>query len=91
MTKIYLVDDDEDDRMLARQALESVIEGIDIIEFSDGNQLLDLIEDGLDDLSLVLMDINMPRITALEVLSEIKGRLDQRHIPVVIFSTTESA
>jgi CheY-like chemotaxis protein len=37
MTKIYLVDDDEDDRMLARQALESVIEGIDIIEFSDGN------------------------------------------------------
>jgi len=89
MKKIYLVDDDEDDLMFTRQALESVLEDVEIIELSDGSRLLDLMEqDDLQEPSLVLMDVNMPRVTGLEALSIMKSHPLRLHIPVILFSTS---
>ncbi|CAG5074795.1 Regulator of RpoS [Dyadobacter sp. CECT 9623] len=91
MKKIYLVDDDEDDRMFARQALESVTKDIEIVELTDGNQLLVVLEKNLcTDPSLVLMDMNMPLVNGMEALSALKSRDEWRHIPVVLFSTSEN-
>ena len=91
MKKIYLVDDDEDDLMFARQALESVLEDVEIIELSDGSRLLNLMEQNdLQEPSLVLMDMNMPRVTGLEALSILKTHPEKRHIPVILFSTSAS-
>ncbi|SKC18024.1 response regulator [Dyadobacter psychrophilus] len=91
MKKIYLVDDDEDDRMLARQALESVGEEVEIVDLMDGNELLILLEEALPtDPVLVLMDMNMPVMNGIEALSALKSRADLRHIPVVLFSTSEN-
>ena len=89
MHKIYLVDDDEDDRMFARQALESVVRDIEITELSDGSQLLTLLKDNRSvQPSLILMDINMPMVNGLEALTTLRNTPDFRHIPVVMFSTT---
>ena len=89
MHKIYLVDDDEDDRMFARQALESVVSNIEITELSDGSQLLTLLKENSSvQPSLVLMDINMPLVNGLEALAVLRNTPDFRHIPVVMFSTT---
>jgi CheY-like chemotaxis protein len=41
---IYLVDDDEDDIMLIREALEIAIDDVEIIEAGDGKELLDLVD-----------------------------------------------
>jgi len=92
MHKIFLVDDDEDDRMFTRQALESVTSQIEITELSDGTQLLALLkEDNLNQPTLVLMDMNMPRLNGLEALSVLRSTPEYRHIPVVMFSTTTLA
>jgi CheY-like chemotaxis protein len=92
MNRIYLVDDDEDDRMFTRNALENIIEKHEIIELSNGNELLTLLQKQLpEDPFLIMMDMNMPRVNGLEALSAIRKNPDFRHIPVVMFSTSASA
>jgi hypothetical protein len=39
---IYLADDDEDDRMLIRDAIERVIDEVEVIEVEDGEKLLSI-------------------------------------------------
>ena len=75
--------------MLARHALRSVMEGSEIVEFSDGGQLLDSMnQDGSSEPGLILMDVNMPRVTGHEALLALRSRPEGRHIPVVMFSTS---
>jgi CheY-like chemotaxis protein len=91
MKQIYLVDDDDDDRLLARQALESVAEEIEIVELTNGYQLLAVLEAAPSvEPAMVLMDMNMPLVNGIEALAALKSRDDWRHIPVVMFSTNEN-
>jgi len=39
---------------------------------------------------LILLDLNLPRVSGLEVLSTIKSAQDLRHIPVVIVSSSSA-
>jgi CheY-like chemotaxis protein len=89
---IYLVDDDQDDRMLIGEALKSTSDHVNVIEFSDGEQLLDQLENGLirSEPSVILMDINMPRLNGLEALARIRSNKAISHIPVAIFSTSSN-
>lgn len=89
---IYLVDDDDDDRMFTREALESDIEGINIKEFTNGLKLLESLQniDQNGEPSLIVLDINMPFINGLDVLSQIRSEQSLRHIPVVLFSTSSN-
>lgn len=87
---IYLVDDDADDVMLIREALQDVINDVRIIEVADGKELLDLIslQDKDSGPELILLDMNMPRMNGLEALSFLKTNPETKHIPVVMVSTT---
>ena len=87
---IYLVDDDEDDLLLLRQALESVVPGVCITEITDGRQLLDLIEKQEEKLnpSLILLDMNMQRMGGIEAVSNLKANPKTHNIPVVMVSTS---
>ena len=85
---IYLVDDSEDDIMLIRKALQSVITDVEITEISDGQHLLDLISvKKFDSPALILMDMCMPRVGGIEAVSSLKSNPDTTHIPVVMLST----
>lgn len=86
---IYLVDDDEDDRMFTREALESVIKGARIVELTDGAALTLLAESGgIEEPALILMDLNMPRQNGLETLAYLRQKPGCQHIPVMMISTT---
>jgi CheY-like chemotaxis protein len=61
---VFLVDDDEDDRMLISQALLGLIDYLEIREVSNGFELLNLISSSeLEKPSLILLDMNMPGLT----------------------------
>lgn len=87
---VYLADDDEDDRMLSREALESVLEGVYIKEFTNGRELLKTLhaDEGDGEPSLIVLDINMPYINGLDVLSSIRSVSSLCHIPIVLLSTS---
>jgi CheY-like chemotaxis protein len=95
---ILLADDDEEDRMLAADALEEsrVVNDLRFVE--DGEELLDyLYRRGqyADPASspapgLILLDLNMPKKDGREALKEIKADPDLRRIPVVVLTTSKA-
>lgn len=87
---IYIVDDDEDDRMLIRDALEEAIDQLSIIEAADGRSLLNLLAQRgqQPQPSLILLDNNMPRMNGLETLAHIRSSPQSEHIPVLMLSTS---
>lgn len=89
---IYIVDDDEDDRMIMRAALEEIVENVHIVEVRSGHDLINLLDSENEDKQpkLILMDMNMPRMSGLEALSLVRSRLDRRHIPVIMISTSSN-
>ena len=94
---ILMADDDEDDQMLAQQALEESRLANDMRCVGDGEQLLDYLHgrgEYADPASaprpgLILLDLNMPRKDGREALREIKSTPGLRSIPVVILTTSK--
>jgi CheY-like chemotaxis protein len=88
---IYLVDDDPDDRMFISQAFHQVTPGVKVVEAASGFELLTLIVREKDSkTALILMDINMPKMSGIETLRALKSDLELSHIPVVMISTTSN-
>jgi CheY-like chemotaxis protein len=95
---ILLADDDEEDRMLAADALEEsrVVNDFRFVE--DGEELLDYLyhrgrfaEPGSSPTpGLILLDLNMPRKDGREALKEIKADPELRRIPVVVLTTSKA-
>lgn len=95
---ILMADDDEDDRMLTREAMEEsrVLNRLYFVE--DGVQLIAYLN-GSDKYAdreqypmpgLILLDLNMPRKDGREALKEIKSDPNLRRIPVVILTTSKA-
>lgn len=92
---ILMADDDADDRMLTKEALEEsrvlndlhfVIDGEDLMDFlKKRGQYSDAPRPGL-----ILLDLNMPRKDGREALKEIKADADLRRIPVVVMTTSKA-
>jgi len=86
---ILVVDDNEDDRMFVRTALESVDADIVIAEAVDGVEALEYLRDETRAFpDFVLLDLKMPRKDGLETLAEIRLDPKLRHLPVVAIFTT---
>jgi two-component system, NtrC family, response regulator AtoC len=85
---ILVVDDDADTREVLRDRLESV--GYQVLTAEDGKECLDTLD--RQNPQLVLLDVAMPGMNGLEVLTEIRRR--GQDIPVVMitaFGTIERA
>lgn len=95
---ILLADDDEDDRMLARDALADSRLANDLRMVEDGEELMDyLLRRGRyvapadsPRPGLILLDLNMPKMDGREALREIKSDAGLRRIPVVVLTTSEA-
>ena len=64
-----MVDDSETIRQMVRQALTAI--GYQVLEAVDGLDGLEKIR-SISDLSLVVCDVNMPRMTGLEMIAKVR-------------------
>jgi len=93
-----MADDDPDDCVLARDALEEahLFNTLHFVE--DGEELMDYLyrrgkyaEPGNSPRpGLILLDLNMPRKDGREVLREIKADPELRRIPIVVLTTSQA-
>lgn len=90
---IYVADDDEDDRLFISDALLSLNLEIRIIEVGDGLDLLNRIQSErmFHTSMLVILDMNMPKVTGLEALAAIRANHRIKHIPAVMISTSSDS
>jgi CheY-like chemotaxis protein len=88
---VHIADDDEDDRMLIKDALEEVNPNVTIIEATDGRELIDNVKKA-DDLSetVVLLDMNMPKMNGIETIKEIRSEPELAELPAVMLSTSSN-
>ena len=92
--QILLVEDNEGDIVLTRQAIEE-----------EDNNSLEVVKDGEDALDflnkkgdyancplpdLILLDINLPKLNGHDLLRYIKGHEIMKAIPVIMFTTSSS-
>ena len=86
---ILLADDDIDDCLFFKQALDDLPLAALFTEVHDGEQLMQLLEKETTELPHVLfLDLNMPRKNGFECLTEIKESKKLKRLPVIIFSTS---
>jgi two-component system response regulator len=88
---IYAVDDDEDDRFLIKEALKSYSDCV-VTFFDDGESLLlKLSNSPKKNLpSLILLDLDMPRVTGYEVLQTLRANPSLCFIPILVLSATRN-
>ena len=97
-TTILMADDDEDDRLMARDALHEGRLPNDLRFVNDGEELLQYLRrEGpyADPASsprpgLILLDLNMPKVDGREALAAIKSDPALRSIPVVVLTTSKA-
>ena len=85
--KVLIVDDSASIRAMVRITLEDA--GYEIEEAPDGPEAIEFLEKTNDAPSLVLLDINMPKMSGLDAIIKIKQIRELRFTPIVML-TTES-
>ncbi|PZR32394.1 MAG: response regulator [Azospira oryzae] len=89
---IIIADDDDDDKTLITNALvDNGIKKEHILLTSDGAELLEVLKGFETRPCLVLLDLNMPRKDGFKALAEIKSDQMIKHVPVIIFTTSNSS
>jgi two-component system, response regulator len=94
--KILIIDDSPDDVTLTLRALKknNITNAVDVA--TDGEEAIrylfppDAPVDGRPDSlpALVLLDLNMPKVSGLEVLRRIRSDQRTRYLPVVVLTTS---
>ncbi|ALM09059.1 transcriptional regulator [Sediminicola sp. YIK13] len=86
---LLLADDDSDDCLFFKEALEELPVDASLSIVNDGVQLMDFLSSISGDLpDALFLDLNMPRKSGLECLTEIKVTEELKQLPIIIFSTS---
>lgn len=86
---LLLADDDEDDCLFFKEALDEIAISNVLLMVHDGVQLMDYLKNNIVNLpDVVFLDLNMPRKNGLECLDEIKNDEKLKNLPIIIFSTS---
>ena len=78
---ILVVDDEERMRMLIKDFLEQ--KGYKIIQAKDGEEALDIFNQMKDDISLILLDVMMPKLDGWSVLRQIR---QTSQVPIIMLT-----
>lgn len=87
---ILLVEDDRVDAMTVKRALKEikVINRLDIV--NDGEEALTFLKNPENDNpGIILLDLNMPRMSGIEFLKIVKRDDNLKKIPVIILTTSK--
>ena len=89
---ILLADDDPDDCMFFKDALAELDVSATLTTVNDGVELINYLENKTIDQfpDVLFLDLNMPRKSGQECLTELKQNKTYQQIPVIIFSTSSN-
>lgn len=95
---LLMADDDADDRMLTKEAMQEALVINDLRFVEDGEELMDYLHqqgryadpDSSPRPGLILLDLNMPKKDGREALKEIKADPELRRIPIVVLTTSKA-
>ena len=85
---ILIVEDEQINQMILGNMLASSYE---VLYASDGIEALEQVKTHKDDLAMVLLDLQMPKMGGMEVLKVMKEEEELKGIPVIVMTADQSA
>ena len=86
--KVLVVEDEEVNRLLLGNAIRA---DYDVLYAGDGIEALQTADQHRSDLSLIMLDLQMPRMNGMEVLKALKADGALKHIPVIVLTADQQA
>jgi len=91
--KLLLVEDNPDDAVITRRALDRAHIGNLLTVVEDGEQAMELLYgeamQGRDQIGLILLDLGLPKLDGRAVLRKIWDDRRLRHIPVIVLTGSD--
>ncbi len=88
---ILLADDDEDDRLFFREAIDQLKARTNIILVKNGVELMDFLSNSENILpDIIFLDLNMPLKGGMDCLTEIRSNSRLKTLSVAIYSTSSA-
>ena len=86
---VIIIEDDVDDQFLLQEAFKELNYTNEIIFFGDGEAALDFLANGNKNPFLILSDINLPKLSGIELRIKLKMDADihLKCIPYLFFTT----
>lgn len=89
MKKIFLIDDDADDREIFRNALETIAIEFQLVEARDGQQALEFVKhENFPVPDVIFLDLNMPKVGGLDVLKKLREIENYKEAQVIMYTTS---
>lgn len=88
--RVLLVDDNIGDVRLAQEAFREADPSIVLLVATDGIEAMAVLRHEARRPDLILLDLNLPKMSGLEVLAQIKMDAILKTAPTVILTTSES-
>lgn len=85
---VWVVDDDTDDQYLIEIAFKQVMPAMAIKQLSDGEELLPCLTKAPALPRLILLDLNMQRMSGFDALEALRNVPAFQKIPVVVLTTS---
>jgi CheY-like chemotaxis protein len=90
-----MAEDDIEDQMLVKEAVNASDLDCNLIVVNDGEELVEYLNqssrpNGEPLPDIILMDLNMPRKNGHEALAEIKSEPKLRRIPIIVLTTSNA-
>lgn len=90
---IFVVDDDREDQLIMNEYFNDIGMADQVKYFDNGEVTINFLESNKDDTELpglIVLDLNMPVLNGTQTLLYLKRDARYKHIPVIIFSTSEN-
>lgn len=87
--RVLLVEDNDTDVLVVDEVLKNCGCALEIRVASNGEAALECLGEFVP--ALILLDLNLPKLSGLEVLAEIRRRESLAEVPVVIVTSSNSA
>jgi CheY-like chemotaxis protein len=87
---ILLVEDDSVDAMTVRRAMRDLQAGHSVIHSVNGEEAMKyLTSSDMEKPFLILLDLNMPKMSGIEFLKVIKAHQELKTIPIIVLTTSK--
>lgn len=89
---VIIIEDDEDDRFILKEAFRELNYSNQVIFFSDGHAALEFLTNTESHPFLILSDINLPKLSGLELRRKLRtdAELHLKCIPYLFFTTANN-
>ena len=89
--KVILVEDNLADVELVKISVRELENPVELIHVGDGQELLIFFKTAvLSEIAVILLDLNMPRVSGIDVLKHMQLDPSLKKVPVVMFTTSNS-